>query len=116
MKTAQSSAVWFQPAASDRASPPATSPGPSRSIASASEAAIADLELGRLAEARAACAHPRGDPVEHSPERNPRVAEQRRARRRVGKERRRRFLADDLRFGAEAGGELARQPADRDLF
>src|SRR5436190_22111657 len=114
MKNDQSSAVWFQPAASESASPPATSWAARRSIASTSELAIANLEFGRLAEARAARLHPVGDPVEHARERNERVAEQRRGLGRVGKQRGRRLGADDLRLRAHAQRELLGEPADRD--
>src|SRR5436190_3626761 len=114
MKNDQSSPLWFQPAASDSAKPPATSFASSRSIAITSELAIANLELGRLPEARAASLHPVGDPVEHASERNDRRAEQRRRLGRVGEQRRRRLLADDLRRRAQARGQLVREPADRD--
>src|SRR3982751_2111395 len=96
MKKVQSSAVWFQPAPLDSASPPATSASVSVPSESASEAAIADLELGRLVEARPFGRDPIGDPVEHATERNLRIAEQRSRARGIGKQRRRRFLAGDL--------------------
>src|SRR5512133_1743117 len=112
MKGAQSSAVWFQRAASERRSPASRSAATSRAIASASEGAIADLELGGLPEARPAALHPVGDPVEHAAEGNQRRAEQRRRARRVREQRRRRLLADDLGGHVEPGGELVREPAD----
>ncbi len=110
MKSVQSSAVWFQPAASESASPAAPSPRSSRSIASTSELAIADLELGRLVEARSARADPVGDPVEHAAERNQRVAEQARRLGRVGEERGLGLAPGDLRR-SRPGAPRARRRA-----
>ena len=69
---------------------------------SASESAIADLELGRLAEARAARLDPVGDPVEHRGRAAPADSRTARAPRvGVGEQRGRRLAADDARLDAE---------------
>src|SRR3954471_17376108 len=101
MKNAQSSAIWFQPAAIESARPPGTSVTPSTTPSSPSEGAIAHLELRRLAEARSPGTDPVGDPVEHHAERHAGVAEQLRRLRRVGEQRGGRLGPHDLRRLAE---------------
>src|SRR5580658_7568421 len=92
---AQSSGVWFQPASTDSAMQPGMLSSPSGVRCNASVGAIAHLEMGRLVETRTIAGDPVGGPVDHLQEWHVRLTKQVHSLRRVGEQRRRRFLADN---------------------
>src|SRR6202050_575959 len=114
--TVQSSGVWFHPASAESAMQPGMRSSESGVSCSASVDAIAHLEVGGLVETRTIAGDPVGGPVDHGCERHMRLAEQPHRLRRVGEQRRRRFLADNQRFLAKTIGELLSEPTHRNGF
>src|ERR1700733_3546716 len=107
MNKAQSSAVWFQPASTDSAMQPPIALSASGLSGNASVDAIADLEMGRLVQARTIVGSPIGGPVDHAGERHARFAEQPHGLRRIGQPCGRRFLTDDAWLLAEPFAKFA---------
>src|SRR5919197_1817059 len=76
----QSASVWFQPASAESGTQEGASSGRRRRALSpatgSSELAVADIEMRRLVEARAAARDPVGGPVDEPGERHRRIAEE----------------------------------------
>src|SRR3569833_2263096 len=108
-KNRQSSSCWFQRASVDSTSPAGASSRPRRAMA-ISVAAIADLEIGGLAEARHVPLHPVSGPLDQLLGIDDRKAEQFDRQRRIGQPRRRLFLDDEngslSEMLAELGGKV----------
>src|SRR5215208_6795120 len=71
----QSAATWFQPASAESFTSVSACSGPSPLSRAPLKASIADLELGRLAQARHVAREPIRRPFDHARKRHGRIAE-----------------------------------------